>query len=147
MPTARIVSSKGQSMMGLYSELCTRKAYGTALLANNNNIAEAIQNLADLHEEDEIKRLLDEADEEVQQEIDMECELRTQCQEWGTHDNDRTLPSPHFGFEGMSIDPRGPAQAPISVEAAILNNITDEAHIGAEIMGLDGPSATNGHNA
>jgi hypothetical protein len=47
----------------------------------------------------------------------------------------------------MTIDPRRPAQAPISVEAAILNNITDEAHIGADIMGWDGPSMTNRHNA
>jgi hypothetical protein len=62
MPTVRIVSSKGQSMMGLYSELRTRKAYGTALLANNNEVADAIRNSADLHDEDEIKRLLDEAE-------------------------------------------------------------------------------------
>jgi hypothetical protein len=75
MPTAQIISSKGQSMMGLYSELRTRKAYGTALLANNNNIAEAIRNSADLHDEDEIKRLLDEANEEVRQEIDTDREL------------------------------------------------------------------------
>jgi hypothetical protein len=47
----------------------------------------------------------------------------------------------------MPIDPRGPAQAPISVEAAILNNITDEARAKAGIMGWDGPSATNVHNA
>ncbi|KAN0125333.1 hypothetical protein V8E53_015590 [Lactarius tabidus] len=147
MPTAQIISSKGQSMMGLYSELRTRKAYGTALLANNNNIAEAIRNSADLHEEDEIKRLLDEADEEVQQEIEVEHELNMHSQEWGTHINDETLPSPHFGFEGMSIDPRRPAQAPILVEVAILNNITDEARIRGDIMGWDGPSATTGHNA
>ncbi|KAN0135120.1 hypothetical protein V8E53_007011, partial [Lactarius tabidus] len=96
MPTARIVSSKGQSMMGLYSELHTRKAYGTALLANNNKIADAIRNSADLHEEDEIMGLLSEAEGEVQQEIDTERELRTQVQEWGTHENDGTLPSPYF---------------------------------------------------
>jgi hypothetical protein len=147
MPTARIVSSKGQSMMGLYSELHTRKAYGTALLANNNEVADAIRNSADLHEEEEIKGLLAEAEEEVRQEMDTECELRMQCQEWGTHENDGTLPSPHFGFEGMSIDPREPAQAPVSVEAAILNNISDRASVGADIMGWNGPSATNVHNA
>jgi hypothetical protein len=147
MPTARIVSSKGQSMMGLYSELRTRKAYGTALLANNNDIAEAIRSSADLHDEEEIAGLLNQAEEEVQQELDTEVEFRTQRKEWGTYDNDSTLPDPHFGFEGMSIDPRGPAQAPISVEAAILNNITDEARNGASIMGWDGPSASTGHNA
>ncbi|KAN0138734.1 hypothetical protein V8E53_003722 [Lactarius tabidus] len=147
MPTARIISSKGQSMMGLYSELRTRKVYRMALLANNNDIAEAIRNSADLHEEDEIKRLLDEADEEVRQEVDTERELSSQHMEWGTHEDDGTLPNSHFGFEGMTIDPRGPAQAPISVEAAILNNITDEACSGADIMGWDGPSATNVHNA
>jgi hypothetical protein len=46
----------------------------------------------------------------------------------------------------MSIDPRGPAQAPISVEAAILNNFTDKAREGADIMGWDGPSTSNVHN-
>jgi hypothetical protein len=48
LPTARIISSKGHSVMGIYSELHTRKAYGTALLANNNEAAEAIRNSADL---------------------------------------------------------------------------------------------------
>jgi hypothetical protein len=142
MPTVRIVSSKGQSLMGLYSELRTRKAYGTALLANNNETAEAIRNSVDLHNEDEINRLLEEAVEEVRQEIDTEIKLNTQCQEWGTHIDDGMLPNPHFGFKDMTIDP-----CPNSVEAAILNHITEETRGRADTMGWDGPSATPGHNA
>ncbi|KAN0137679.1 hypothetical protein V8E53_004504 [Lactarius tabidus] len=61
VPTARIISSKGQSIMGIYAELRTRKAYGTALLANNTEAANAIRDSVDLHEEEEIQRLLDEA--------------------------------------------------------------------------------------
>jgi hypothetical protein len=64
--------------MGLYSELRTRKAYGTALLGQQQRIAEAIRSSADLHDEEEILGLLHEAEEEVQQEIDTERELRTQ---------------------------------------------------------------------
>jgi hypothetical protein len=71
IPTARIISSKGQSMMGIYSELRTRKAYGTALLANNAEAAKAIRDSADLHEEEEIHRLLNEAHEAVQEEIQL----------------------------------------------------------------------------
>jgi hypothetical protein len=37
LPTARIVSSKGKSVMDLYPELGLRKAYGTAILAGDES--------------------------------------------------------------------------------------------------------------
>jgi hypothetical protein len=96
-----------------------------------------------LHEEEEIQHLLDEARREVQDEIQFHRELSEQAKEWGTHDeHDNSLPDPTFEDGPLTIDIRGPAQAPIGVEAAILNNIIDDARIRGEDMGWNGPSAS-----
>ncbi|KAN0136211.1 hypothetical protein V8E53_006071 [Lactarius tabidus] len=63
IPTAQIISSKGKSVMDLYPELGRRKAYGTAILAGDDSARITLNNM-DKHDEDEIMRMLDEAEEE-----------------------------------------------------------------------------------
>ncbi|KAN0141595.1 hypothetical protein V8E53_000057 [Lactarius tabidus] len=63
IPTARIVSSKGKSVLDLYPELGRRKAYGTAILAGDEEARTALRDM-DKHDDEEIMRMLEEAEEE-----------------------------------------------------------------------------------
>ncbi|KAN0139140.1 hypothetical protein V8E53_003029 [Lactarius tabidus] len=128
IPTARIVSSKGKSIMELYPELGRRKAYGTAILAGDESAREAL-NTMEKRDEDEIMQMLEEAEEEVIAEIKIDEELLA-----GTH----TRPL----FDDIPVTHDGPSHPPIDVEFAILNNITEEARRRGESMGWNGPSVT-----
>ncbi|KAN0137317.1 hypothetical protein V8E53_004762, partial [Lactarius tabidus] len=90
---ARIVSSKGKSIMDLYPELGRCKAYGMAILAGDEAARKALNNM-DKHDEDEIMRLLEEAEEEVIAEIEIDEELLGQ-RDWATDYDSIPLPSPY----------------------------------------------------
>jgi hypothetical protein len=91
LPTARLVSTKGKSVLDMYSVLQTHKAYGTTLLANDQEACNAI-NTADLHKEEEIAIMLQEAEHKVLDEEELEQEMRGQSREWGDVIEDRFLP-------------------------------------------------------
>jgi hypothetical protein len=152
IPTACIVSSKGKSIMELYPELGRRKAYGTAILAGDESARKALDDM-EKHDEEEIMRLLEEAEEEVIAEIEIDEELLGQRN--GATDYDSIpLPSPYPegthprpGFDDVPVTRDGPSHPPIDVEFAVLNNISEEARRRGESMGWNGPSATQPQDA
>jgi hypothetical protein len=77
LPTARIVSSKGKSIVELYTELGRRKAYGTAILASDEEVHKQLQ-VMDRHEDDIVMSLLYKAEEEVIAEIEIDQALDAQ---------------------------------------------------------------------
>jgi hypothetical protein len=91
LPTTRIISTKGKSVLDMYGVLQKRKAYGTALLANDQETCNSI-NTADLHDEEEISLMLQEAEREVLDEEEIEQEMRGQSREWGDAIEDGFLP-------------------------------------------------------
>ncbi|KAN0140655.1 hypothetical protein V8E53_001482, partial [Lactarius tabidus] len=93
IPTARIVSSKGKSVMELYPELGRRKAYGTAILAGDESARKALNDM-EKHDDEEILRMLEEAEEEVIAEIEIDEELLGQ-RDWATDYDSVPLPSPY----------------------------------------------------
>jgi hypothetical protein len=147
LPTARIVLSKGKLVLDLYLDLQKRKAYGTALLANDQSACESI-NISDLHDEEEIAHLLQEAEREVLDEEEVEQEMLATRGEWGDAIEDRSLPSPYrrtmripTPFVNIPITRDRTLHPPIGVEAAILNTITKQGREKADDMGW-GPSAS-----
>jgi hypothetical protein len=89
------------------------------------------------HDEEEIMRLLEEAEEEVIAEIEIDEELLDQRDGATTYDS---IPP---GFDDVPVTRDGPSHPPIDVEFAVLNNISEEARRRGESMGWNGPSATN----
>jgi hypothetical protein len=90
LPTARIVSSKGTSVMNMYTVLQKRKAYGTALLTKDDGAE--VTNISTLEDEEEIALMLQEAEREVMDEEEVEQEMRGQSREWGDAIEDGFLP-------------------------------------------------------
>ncbi|KAN0130579.1 hypothetical protein V8E53_011665 [Lactarius tabidus] len=142
LPTARIVSSKGKSVLDIYSDLQKRKAYGMVLLANDQTTRNSID-MSDLHDEDEIAHMLQEAEREV-----LEQEMLAASREWGDAVDDGTLPSPFHRlptipppFDNVPITRDGPSHPPIGVENTILNTITKKGQEKASDMGW-GPSVS-----
>jgi hypothetical protein len=125
LPTARIVLSKGKSVVDIYTELKNHKAYRTALLTGNE---EACQLLADMdkHDNNEVMDMLHKAEEEVITEIKIDQAIGEQDY-WRTDVGSSAHPVPIEPFDNVPVTQEGPAHPPIGVEASILNHITDEA--------------------
>jgi hypothetical protein len=90
IPTARIISSKGTSVLNMYTVLQKRKAYGTALLTSNIN--DDNTNISALEDEEEIALMLQEAKQEVLDEENIEQAMRGQSGEWSDAIEDGFLP-------------------------------------------------------
>jgi hypothetical protein len=133
LPTACIISSKGKSIVDLYSELSRRKAYRTAILAGDEEARAQLQAM-DKHDNDEVLQLLYEAEEEVIAEIEIDQAIDAE----NRGDDYFGLPIPRFDSVPVTRDGTHP---PIGIEASILNCISDEARAKGNDMGW-GPSAS-----
>ncbi|KAN0133886.1 hypothetical protein V8E53_008318, partial [Lactarius tabidus] len=121
LPTARIISSKGKSIVDLYSELGRRKAYGTAILAGDEDARTQLRAM-DRHDDDEVLELLHEAEEEVIAEIEIDQALDAEAR----GDDFYLLRQTVTPFDNVPVTRDGQAHPPISIEASILNHNSDE---------------------
>jgi hypothetical protein len=133
LPTACIISSKGKSIVELYLELGQRKAYGTAILAGNEDACAQLLAM-DKHDDNEVLELLHEAEEEVVAEIEINQAIDTE----NRGDDYFGLHIPQFDNIPVTRDGTHP---PIGVEALILNHILDKARTKGADMGW-GPSVS-----
>jgi hypothetical protein len=136
LPTAHIVSLKGKSIVELYSEFGHRKAYGTTILAGDEDACTQLQAM-DRHDDDEVMELLHEAEDEVIVEIEIDQALDTEAR----GDNFYSLRSTVTPFDNILVTRNGPSHPPIGIEASILNHISEEAKAKGADMGW-GPSAS-----
>jgi hypothetical protein len=139
LPTARIISSKGKSIVDLYSELGRRKAYGTAILAGDEDARSQLRAM-DRHDEDEIMELLHEAEEEVIAEIEIDQAVDAEAR----GDDFYSLRQSITPFDNVPVTREGSSHPPIGVEASILNQISDEAKAKGARHGL-GPFRVYDH--
>ncbi|KAN0127277.1 hypothetical protein V8E53_014881 [Lactarius tabidus] len=136
LPTARIVSSKGKSIVELYTELGKRKAYGTAILAGDEEACNLL-NQMDTHDDNEVMDLLHEAEEEVIAEIEIDQAIDAE----NRGDDFYSLRQSVTPFDNVPVTRDGQSHPPIGIEASILNHITDEAREKGANMGW-GPSVS-----
>jgi hypothetical protein len=136
LPTAQIVSSKGKSLVDLYSELERRKAYGTAILAGDDDARTKLQAM-DRHDNDEVMELLQEAEEEVIAEIEIDEAVDAEAR----GDDFFSLRSTITPFDNIPVTRNRPSHPPFGIKASILNHISDEAKAKGSDMGW-GPSAS-----
>jgi hypothetical protein len=136
LPTARIVSSKGKSIVELYTELGKCKAYRTAILAGDEEVHKNLSQM-DKHDDNEVMELLHEAEEEVIAEIEIDQAIDAENRGVDYYSVGPSITP----FDNVPITQDGPLHPPFSIEASILNNITDKAREKGADMGW-GPSAS-----
>jgi hypothetical protein len=139
LPTARIISSKGKSIVDLYTELGRRKAYGTAILTGDKDACSQLRAM-DKHDDNEVMELLHEAEEEVIAEIEINMAVDAEARGDDFYSL-RQTDTPFEPFDNVPVTQDGQSHPPISVEASILNQISDEARAKVSDMGW-GPSAS-----
>jgi hypothetical protein len=136
LPTARIVSSKGKSIVELYMELGRQKAYGTTILAGDEEAHKQLQDM-DRHEDNEVMDLLHEAEEEVIAEIEIDQAIDAENQGVDFY----SLGQYSTPLDNVPVTCNGQSHPPIGIEALILNHITDKAREKGADMGW-GPSVS-----